>query len=90
MGDKVKSYAKRPIVVQAIKWTGENKEAIKDFTKGGIRSCSEWSENGLMIKTLEGDMLAPVGSYIIQGLKGEFYPCQGDIFEATYDLVDEK
>jgi hypothetical protein len=44
----------------------------------------------LEIHTLEGDMRADVGDWIVRGVKGEFYPCKPDIFEATYDLVDER
>jgi hypothetical protein len=42
------------------------------------------------IQTLEGEMLARPGDYIIQGVKGELYPCAGDIFEMTYDSVAER
>jgi hypothetical protein len=41
----------------------------------------------VQIKTLEGIMIGVVGDWIIKGVKGEFYPCKPDIFEATYDLV---
>ena len=40
-----------------------------------------------MIRTLEGDMRATYGDYIIKGVQGEFYPCKPDIFEATYERV---
>lgn len=43
----------------------------------------------LTIPTLEGDMVAQDGDWIIRGVKGELYPCKPDIFEATYELVDE-
>ena len=49
-----------------------------------------WIEpaNGdLMIRTLEGDMRAPYGHWIIRGVQGEFYPCDPDIFAATYEDV---
>lgn len=39
----------------------------------------------LIIATLEGDMRADHGDYIIKGVKGEFYPCKPDIFDATYE-----
>lgn len=39
----------------------------------------------LLIPTLEGEMRAEVGDWIIRGVKGELYPCKPDIFEATYD-----
>lgn len=42
-----------------------------------------------VIETLEGNMVADVGDYIITGVKGERYPCKPDIFEATYDRVDD-
>lgn len=40
------------------------------------------------IVTLEGTMRADVGDYVITGVQGEVYPCKPDIFEATYDKVD--
>lgn len=43
----------------------------------------------LVIRTLEGDMTASYGDYIIKGVKGEFYPCKPDIFNETYELVEE-
>ena len=44
----------------------------------------------LHIETLEGVMLANVGDWVITGIKGEQYPCKPDIFEATYEPVEEK
>lgn len=41
----------------------------------------------IRIDTLEGTMRATAGDYVIRGVKGEFYPCKPDIFEATYELV---
>lgn len=42
---------------------------------------------GLLIPTLEGEMLATEGDWVIRGVKGELYPCKSDIFEATYEAV---
>lgn len=42
----------------------------------------------LVIKTLEGEMRADLWDWIIRGVKGEFYPCKPDIFEATHEAVD--
>lgn len=44
-------------------------------------------EGGFIIRTLEGNMKANFGDYIIKGIQGEFYPCKSDIFESTYDAV---
>ncbi len=43
----------------------------------------------LIIPTLEGELIASEGDYIITGVKGEKYPCKPDIFKQTYDLVQE-
>ena len=45
-------------------------------------------EGGLVIKTLEGDMFANIGDYIIKGVTGEYYPCKPDIFAITYESVE--
>lgn len=44
-------------------------------------------ENGLTINTLEGNMLASDGDFVIKGISGEFYPCKPDIFEQTYQEI---
>ena len=46
-------------------------------------------EIGLRIPTLEGLMIARQNDWVIRGVKGEFYPCKPDIFEATYEAVEE-
>ena len=44
----------------------------------------------LIIHTLEGDMLARPGDWVITGVNGERYPCKPDIFEKTYEPVDDQ
>jgi len=44
-------------------------------------------EGGVTIKTLEGDHRGNVGDLIIQGVKGELYPCKPDIFAKSYDVL---
>jgi hypothetical protein len=46
-------------------------------------------QGSLMIETLEGDMKANVGDYIIKGVNGEFYPCKPDVFFKSYKKVEE-
>lgn len=76
-------FRKKPIVIEAEQYTRNGIEAEK---------IAEWcggqqTDDGLIIHTLEGDMLAEYGDWIIQGVKGEFYPCKPDIFESTYETV---
>lgn len=50
--------------------------------------CYQVFEHGIKISTLEGEMTASIGDWIIKGINGEFYPCKPDIFEKTYKKVD--
>jgi hypothetical protein len=81
-------YRKKPVVIEAIEWTGENLHEISKFCKGDAY-IKETCDNGdmLVIKTLEGQHVATVGDMIIRGVQGEYYPCKPDIFEATYEEV---
>jgi hypothetical protein len=86
-------YRKKPVVIEAIQWTGENLKEIIDLI-GLHPSALKWTweqyeevvrSEGLKIFTLEGTHMANVGDWIIKGIKGEAYPCKPDIFAATYD-----
>lgn len=91
----VKRYKTKPCEIEALQWTGENHEEMFDFFTEqkeeidienillGLTSL----EGALIVKTLEGNMTASVGDYIIKGLRGEFYPCKPDVFEKKYELI---
>jgi hypothetical protein len=80
-------FRKKPVVIEAVQWlgTGESMDAIRDLDTG-TRAVDFTSDN-VFISTLEGQMTASIGDWIIKGVKGELYPCKPDIFEATYELV---
>jgi len=80
-----KKYKKKPVVIEAMQYNGTNKVKIQRFMGKYLDECP----NGLKIPTLEGNMFASVGDYIIKGVKGEFYPCKPDIFHQTYDQVSD-
>jgi hypothetical protein len=76
-------YRKKPVVVEAMgPLSPANVATIGEWCRADL-----WDANAqfLVIKTLEGDMRAVEGDYIVRGVKGEFYPCKPDIFEATYE-----
>jgi len=81
-------YIKKPVEVEALQ-IHENTSEIKEFIgeNGDTYIDDEERKTVVVIYTLEGDMKATDGDYIIKGVKGEFYPCRGDIFEETYELV---
>lgn len=80
-------YRKKPVVIEAIQFTGSNLAECLIFTGVSKDSAEGCQAMGLplIISTMEGDMTASPGDYIIKGVKGEFYPCKPDIFAASYE-----
>lgn len=79
-------YLKRPLIIEAHKLTKFSHMEICRW----MNSICSWTEEPLIltIPTLEGEMKATEGDYIIKGIAGEFYSCKSEIFEASYDLVE--
>ena len=83
-------YRKKPVVVQAMQWTGDNIDEIMMFMhpqEPVYMTPFKDRDEIVGINTLEGLMVAKKRDWIIKGMKGEFYPCKPDIFEATYEKV---
>lgn len=79
-------FRKKPVVIEAMQFTGANGDEIAKFM-----GCQHpYIENGgLMIGTLEGVHRADPNDWIIRGVRGEFYPCKPDIFAATYEPAED-
>lgn len=90
-------YRKKPVVIEAIQWTGFNLEEIQNFVEKGLSYDfydTAWRGTPyvcmkMKIKTLEGDMEVSKYDYIIKGVNGEFYQCKPNIFMKTYEAVDD-
>lgn len=91
-------YRKKPVVIEAWQFNGHDFDEgapewyLHSLRSGEIkRGRTDKIENSdfLKVHTLEGDMLAYPGDYIIMGVKGERYPCRQDIFCLTYDKVED-
>lgn len=91
-------FRKKPVEITAVlfdgAWASVNRwltalgyDEDGDGTDGG--PACHMDGNRLVIQTLEGDMTAMPGDWIIRGIQGEFYPCKPDIFAATYEEVKE-
>jgi hypothetical protein len=90
-------YRKKPVVIDAILWTGleeDLKEILEMVDFGSLPPDGVHVNPGigfvpahgtLDIPTLEGTMTAQPGDWIIKGVQGEVYPCKPDIFEAPYE-----
>ena len=68
----MEKYRKKPVVIEAVQWTGKNITEVLDFM--------DWRN-----AALEGNHHASPGDFIIKGVNGEFYPCPEDIFRMTYE-----
>ncbi len=80
-----KKYRKKPVTIEAVQWLGTNLSDIDNFMGGTVENKG----TTLVIHTLEGNMEASIGDYIIKGVNGAFYPCKPDIFVKTYEDVTE-
>ena len=94
-------YKKKPVVIEAFQMTqdrrGNNSEWPAWLSEAWNVDAGEqgalWPADGtnsdgtdpLIIGTLEGNHLVSFGDWIIQGVKGEIYPCKPDIFAITYE-----
>lgn len=81
-------YRKKPVEIEAMQLTEDNTTEVLTFCNAKDIVASN-DDGTISIRTLEGTMTASIGDYIIRGVKGEYYPCKPDIFEATYDPVIE-
>ena len=98
-------YRKKPVVIEAIQWTGDNADELREFTRekflrdivfddfmvdlpGEDAPAREYA-GAWHIETLAGKMKVRKGDYIVKGVAGEVYPVAPDIFERTYDAVEQ-
>lgn len=78
-------FRKKPVVIDAVQYDGT---LVSVESLEGLECSQTLTSDTIQIETLEGTMTANPGDWIIKGVKGEFYPCKPDIFEATYEPVN--
>lgn len=88
----IRTYRKKPVEIQAIRFTGWNwAECLRFMGENPEKFTARLHKSELAyidIETLEGTMRCGKGDYIIRGVNGEFYPCKADIFKKTYEAVE--
>lgn len=87
---KPQRFRKKPVVIEAMQLTPENGAEVWEWADSKPLYDPTGKVVGLRIYTLEGDMKADFGDWIIRGVKGEFYPCRDDIFRATYEAAGDE
>lgn len=97
IGESKMKYRKKPVVIEAEQYIPEKfQELPNEFMdkllvipgEKNVDYGSGFLGRMVFISTLEGRMKVSPGDWIIKGVKGEFYPCKPDIFEATYEKVE--
>ncbi len=73
-------YTKKSVTIEAVQITTANIHDVAEWCNGLVMENSRY----ILVPTLEGDMIAYIDSWVIKGIKGEFYPCRDDIFKSTY------
>lgn len=83
----IKKYVKKPIPIEAVQYDGSNFKELYDFAGNDIY----FQDGYVFVHTLEGDMRMTnkTGDYLIKGVKGEFYFCEKNIFEETYQEIKD-
>lgn len=86
-------FRKKQVVIEAVKFedTPESITAISNLNIDSVVAVGylEQRPPKIRISTLEGEMIAQLGDYIIKGVHGELYPCKPDIFDETYEMCNE-
>lgn len=89
-------WRKKPVVIEAVRVSVALSDASHDWKNLPVWLRESYDRGEIVfgskevhITTLEGIMVGGYEDWIIQGVKGELYPCKNDIFRATYDLVDD-
>ena len=81
-------YRKKPVVIDAMQYTGKNKQEMLEFAKNN--AWPETCSSAIIITTIDrNNARIDIGDWLLKGVKGEFYPCKPDIFELTYEAVNE-
>lgn len=85
-------FRKKPVVIEAVQYQPNNQDVyyfMKETEEYILNNTFQIIGDNLHITTLEGVMTASPGDWIIRGVKGEYYPCKPDIFETTYEKVED-
>lgn len=85
-------FRKKPVEIEAVQWTGDNWYFLREWTDDKFNVLDEEDRTDDPDATAEvlDDLhstwvLVYTGDWIIKGVKGEFYPCRNEVFEATYE-----
>lgn len=84
-------FRKKPVVIDAIRWTGDNYDEINNWTDSRFQMITLPDQPEMTARIYdvlhETWVLLRDGDWVIRGVRGEYYPCANDVFESTYEPV---
>lgn len=87
----LKTYKTKPVCIRAVILTEGNAEEVASWARGTVQRTPQ-DQGGavvtVLIPTLEGLMTANVGDYVIEGTRGEVYPCKPQPFDDKYEEAE--
>ena len=89
MTQPIQKYESNAVVVQARLVGAGSIDSIAKWCGGKLFSAGSYHPTGIEISTLEGEMKAPLGYWVIKGTEGEFYPCKDSVFQRKYHEYNE-
>lgn len=84
---KAKKYRKKPVAVEAFQFNDET--TVEDMPQWAVDAVNRGKLGYWFVRTLEGILVFTKNSYIVRGVKEELYPVRQDIFEETYEEVED-
>ena len=88
----VQRFRKKPVVIEAIRWTGDNEEELVAFAGANfetVHDSPEWTAR--VYDALHDSWIAArTGDWIVRGVRGENYAVHQDVLDETYDLITEE
>ena len=86
----MQKFVKKPVVIEACQFDGANITEVENFVGKKLPTVISSNEDTqLVVSTLEGDMKISKRDWVIKGVNGEFYPCKLDVFNISYERVNE-
>jgi hypothetical protein len=99
MSEEIQRYRKKPVVIEAVRWTGDNAGNVYELAgcdkfdvldEQARANCADPDATAAVFDVLHSTwVLVYDGQWIIRGVKGEFYPCAADVFTETYELAGD-
>jgi hypothetical protein len=81
-------YRKKPVVIEAVQWKGDNLDEVRDICEGNIIERSHPDKSWLSIRTICGQKFVPLDFYVVSSGLGKAYAVDKDVFLSGYELVE--